>query len=417
MKILFTADNHLADASWVGRPILGDAYFAAEQVADIAIARKVKVVGVAGDFLDKRRNNSRAVAVMRQMAARLKKADIDVLFVQGQHDQSDPPWLSLCPGARHLDRGFLGPVYGLDYLPGEQLGAAVADARPSCPILMCHQMWAEHAPHGAEPDGSIEELIPKHIKVVVSGDIHAHLIKEIRTKAGHKVKFISPGSTCMQDIAESDQKKVVILDTDDYSHEVVALKCRPCVKARSVASAHDLDKLLRELPSLVADAEEETKGWPEEIQRPLLRVKYVRSMPEVEDVVRELLGTRVHYFFDYVQEDGADDASAYTGAAWKGRAREILLQCLDEEFEGQTDTEAYRLARELLDNDAEHAREVVNRWYQKLCTSTTPPSSTSGPTDASPSGPPTTPSPEARSGSSAPTAPASRRSSRASTRA
>src|SRR5215471_16425386 len=88
----FVGDHH-SGGGYVNRGI-DDSQFSMAQVKDWAVANKVELVALLGDYADKQRNRSSAIVPLRTQLEQIRDAGIDVGFIQGNHDFDSPPWLS-----------------------------------------------------------------------------------------------------------------------------------------------------------------------------------------------------------------------------------------------------------------------------------------------------------------------------------
>ena len=79
-KLLVTSDWHLSDRIWKHRPIEGDSYAACHYICDWAFENEVTHVIIAGDILDKQRNNSTAIHHLTTNLELLTDAGIKVYF-------------------------------------------------------------------------------------------------------------------------------------------------------------------------------------------------------------------------------------------------------------------------------------------------------------------------------------------------
>jgi len=371
MSILFVGDMHLDDACWPSRPLFFDAYQVLPQILAIVKRKKVKKIVLCGDVIDRKRINSRAFKELRRFIASCRSITGDqecVYFVQGQHEVSDPPWATLC-GGTHLHRQLIKcdggvTLYGLDYTDTELLRGALESIPSAANLLVCHQMWAEHKPFGPEPDDSLVN-VPTNIKTVVSGDIHRHLLKKIDRGGKGKdiLKFLSPGTTCMQDIAEEEVKHVWLFEKNLFTK--IKLRTRHVIRLRRcVTEQHAIDalkKLHLDLGNYTAPKRRFT--YDKDIEKPIVDVEYDKALEDFEDRVRAIAQDRAHLFFRYFYAD-VPEGEFVTSVEWKSKAAEAIRQALNEETE---DPEVRMLVMELIarkERTEEKLKPFLNRYLE-----------------------------------------------------
>jgi len=298
MTIILFGDSHLDLHKWADRPTLaGDSFCSFRQIVDLSIAKEASAVIAAGDLIDIRLPGSGVVMFVREQLQRLNKHGIQFCYIQGQHDYADPPWLSsIDQNTIHMDKKLIEiegiRFYGLDWRRSNELAEDLKNIPSKTQILVAHQVWSEFMGEGRS-EGSWDQ-IPEHVKVLFTGDFHeTHVLK---TERGLRV--ISPGSTNLRKVNENTDKFVFILTRKNrqwrwHKHK---LQTRRKLK-RTVMSADDLrhfkatiggalDKLAVEL----AD-----EGYPEEIRKPILYVKYDATLDCIGDIM-EAVGDKAHLF-------------------------------------------------------------------------------------------------------------------------
>ena len=298
--ILATADWHVRknDQVWVRRPeIVGDVSFGIQQVLNIAKANDIKHLVMAGDNLEERLQQSDAMELMRKTIDELDIMRCKLYFIDGQHDRSSPPWLeAIHRWPEHL----IEPVdiegvtiFGLDYCDPSSVAATLA-AAPPCDILFTHQVWKDFM--GEERGDAKFEWIPSHVKMIVTGDYHQHLM---RTIGGRTV--VSPGPLCAQDLSEINPKGVVIIN-DDLSIESVPLRTRQ-IHSEWIRTVEDLEKFVagwKDNPFRPSQ-----NNVPANIARNILRVHYLVDIPDARKRIENVVNSDVHLFLDPVKSVSA----------------------------------------------------------------------------------------------------------------
>lgn len=234
-----SADWHTDRRSWSRHPsATGDSLYALKQIVDVMVQYDCALIG-AGDLFDVADPESYVVHSVLELVESLPK---ELLFVQGQHERSDPPWLSLSKKAIHL--------HGKSYKLGELLFAGwdycpdfskVHDELPECDILVTHQVWQEFMHRSVGCTGKLAAL-PDRIRTVITGDFHKTKVLHVPREHGVPVMVISPGSTHCR--AVNEQKgKVVGLLRNNRSITWVDLDCRPIVEHK-IPNNETLDWIL-----------------------------------------------------------------------------------------------------------------------------------------------------------------------------
>lgn len=306
---VFAADTHLADRLWTSRDMTGDAYASFAQLVDAALKYRVPLV-LAGDIFDSHVNRSRAVTFAYGQLDRLHAAGLEAWYVNGNHDQSDPPWLDAHPAARHLhlDTVKLGPftAWGLDYTPAPLLQVALAQAPDGITMAVCHQPWLEFRKGGGGAHGSFADVCKAHR--LFTGDLHEYKWLTAVNRGGRPMEVLSPGSTCLTSVDEADDVKTASVWMDDGSWRRLKLKTRRrlIVDAADEAGLGAHLALLDKRLAAVADA---TRGYDERVRRPILWVRYPWHVPDVRERVAAAAGDRAWLFFRELSPDEGPESS------------------------------------------------------------------------------------------------------------
>lgn len=363
--IVFFADAHLADGAWQGRDIRGDAYFSFSQIIDHALKIQAAAVVSAGDLVDRQRNRSAPISFLLQHLARLDAAGIPFLYVQGQHDWDDPPWLAGVRSTVWLDRKIFDladgtRLYGLDYRHRDELAALLA-AIPSpatgdkaIDILVAHQTWAEIADSDEIAQGSAAGL---PVGVVVSGDYHQPL-----SWPGPPVVY-SPGSTCLQSIDEP-QDKFFLIRKADGAWATKRLRTRAVLGPIPLLAQPDVDDFVKTVDAYVRAAIEDSlpRKMPEELRKPILRVECAAALhAEARPRVEAALGDQAHLFWKPLPED-REESQTEEEAPPIADLREAAVRLLDKEVNANEFPQAHALCNTLLSTSPEAAPATIRRW-------------------------------------------------------
>ena len=87
MKFIHVADLHLGYEQYNLRERMVDFASAFKQVVDFAINKKVDFVLISGDLFDKRDINADTLEQADVLINKLKKANIKVIAIEGNHDK------------------------------------------------------------------------------------------------------------------------------------------------------------------------------------------------------------------------------------------------------------------------------------------------------------------------------------------
>lgn len=333
-QLLAFADLHLQWGAWRRRRTLyGDSFFAWRQVVDLAVSgarldgRPVKAVLAAGDLIDTDTPDDFIVRLILDGLARLEAAGVRFLFVRGQHetvrgrrvehitrvadslglDHVPTSFFGLSRWAEDVDLrvvpvaldGAVVTVAGLDYRPPAEFREACR-VLPPADVLLTHQVWEEFVPTG---EASFAAL-PHPYRVVVTGDFHSHLDREVRPG----VRVLSPGSACLQAVDEDPDKRVFVLHSD-LSAESVPLLCRP-VGSAVVKTAADVAVVVRTLDEVPAHP-----GIPAHVRVPVVRCRIPAGAEAgVAAALEAAVGDRAHLFVD-VDDPAGPEAAADPAAA------------------------------------------------------------------------------------------------------
>ena len=347
---VFCADLHLEDGAWSTRPaIYGDAYYSFEQIVDYCIAQKLPLI-MGGDILERKQNLARPIAKLCAGLTRMQQAAVRAYYIQGNHEYDrNAPWLSIHPWPRHLhDSGVqlhdVG-IWGLDWLPKGDIQTALQEVPADTDILITHQVWKDFMGNVGRTECELTDV--HHVGIVLAGDFHVTKTIKAVNAQGNPVQMLSPGSTAMQDIGESPEKSFfVISKTDDGQivFEQQSLKTRQFLKY-TVETQEELDDLCSgQLMAAIDEAVAQAKadGVPEYIQKPLVRVKFNKQLPDAYLRLLTAAGEAAHMFCDAL----ADKARERPASSSRATVSNTLLSALEDLL--GPGTEEYKLAASLV---------------------------------------------------------------------
>lgn len=356
---VFCADLHLEDGAWTTRPgIYGDAYYSFRQIVDYCIEHKLPLI-LGGDVLEKKSNLARPIAQLCAEMDRMERADVPLFYIQGNHEYDrNAPWLSVHTWPVHMHWGSFDingvKVFGLDWLPRGEIQHAFTQAPSDTDILVTHQVWKDLMGNVGRTECELTDV--HNVQTVLAGDFHVTKIVESVNAQGKPIRMLSPGSTCMQDMGESPEKFFFVIGRNTATSAIewapVNIKTRALISYR-VETHEELDdicagKLVREI---IAAAEAAVANdLPAEIQKPLVRVKFDKHLPDAYLRVVTCVGEQAHLFCEAITEKNLRQ----TAAPRDGVKNDLLTAVSD--LIGDTNS-AYKLAAALLAAE-DPAREI-----------------------------------------------------------
>lgn len=300
---VFCADLHLADGAWTSRPgIYGDSYYSLQQIVDYCIAQNLPLV-IGGDVLDVKRNSARPIQKLCQAMSQMAAANLPVYYIQGQHElDRNVTWLSVHPWPQNVNKQQFTvngvKLYGIDWLPRGDIQTAFQEAPADTDMLVCHQVWKDLMKNIGRPECCLNDV--HNVRYVLSGDFHVTKIEHSTNAQGGPIQIISPGSTCMQDISESAEKFFFVVTSNgaEFEFTQVPLKTR-AMRGYTVTEAHELDDLCA--GGFAADITGMLDSTlPAEINKPLVRVKFDKRIPDAFLRINTAVGDAAHLFCDAI---------------------------------------------------------------------------------------------------------------------
>jgi hypothetical protein len=205
---------------------------------------------VLGDITDVRHPDAETVGYLMDIIDDLVKNGINFYFLQGQHELNRVrPWASCHRRAICLNRLALQVnnirFYGIDFQPMGELQDELAKLPTSTDVLLAHQVWKERmgglrTAENRPSEGAFAEI--PIVKMVISGDFHAHKMTKHKGKDGQELLAVSPGSTYLKALDEDPSKYFYVLH-DDLSLKSIKIPTRPVWRTR-VGTAENLDKYI-----------------------------------------------------------------------------------------------------------------------------------------------------------------------------
>lgn len=316
---VFCADLHLEDGAWSSRPgIYGDAYYSFDQIIDYCIEHKLPLI-MGGDILEKKQNLARPIAKLCAGLTRMQEAGIKAFYIQGNHEYDrNAPWLSIHPWPAHIHEKTTlingATVYGLDWLPRGEIQEALQRLPDGVDILITHQVWKDFMGNVGRTECELTDV--HKVQHVLAGDFHITKTIESVNAQNQPICMLSPGSTAMQDIGETPEKFffVIAREFNGFSFHPQPLKTRPFLKY-TVETQEELDALCSgELSTAIETTVAQVKqaGIPEHIQKPLVRIKFNKHLPDAWLRLTTAIGEAAHTFCDPLVDSGTVKTSRAT---------------------------------------------------------------------------------------------------------
>lgn len=293
---IVAADLHLRPYTWVSHPgIAGDAYDSWHQVVDHACFYNRPLI-LLGDIFDSPTPDPLSVEHWLDGLDKLAQHNLRLFYVQGNHEAvaaGMPAWASMSRAKNAIPLHnrvimFDGvPVTGMDFQRSNTI-EEVAAGLPDASICCAHQAWLEIQRVGST-HGSIAHLLGKY-ELVMTGDYHVR--KNIQVPAGkNSVLIHSPGSTCLQSLAEPADKFATLLGFEDgkFVLEDLELKTRDFYMFE-VSLSEDIDRIAT------------TKLITTTDKMPIVRVKYAAEIPKAAERLHAAFASRSHLFLDELRQ-------------------------------------------------------------------------------------------------------------------
>jgi DNA repair exonuclease SbcCD nuclease subunit len=291
--------------------MVGDSYHSLAQIVDYCIENELPLIA-GGDLFDKPDPDPVSVNVMCREMDRMQEDGLPVYFIQGQHERvrrnlgeehGRPEWMRVHPWPTHVHGQTFeidgATFYGLDWTPKEHIEEAFDNIPDEASVLVAHQVWSEFMGGWIPSECELSMLLVRapQIKHVLTGDFHEHT--EACYPAGPDVDELtmySPGSISMRSISEPSNKCFYHFRDGNISSEPGHSMSHHNLETRhfdEVAIEHEDD--LHELSVLVNQGER-LDSLPEVIAKPLLRVAYLDTIPDVYNRIRATVGDQAYLF-------------------------------------------------------------------------------------------------------------------------
>lgn len=311
-----TSDCHLQERAWSSRQDLSnDAFHSFAYIVDYALERGLPIIG-AGDLIDKQKNASSVPGFLRRQLDICQNADspIPFYYVQGQHELQPCPWFSeisswptWLPDTGYSETSTVRVgghyLWGIDWTPAGELAAKLEEVPDTVDILVMHQVCAEFMGSITSPELDWH-MIPGNVSMLIVGDYHKqHVQLQRENAAGHPLRILCPGSTCMQSIDEPPDKSFFVI-YEDLSVESVSIPARRVLAPPVLRVIEDLDGFVESVESRIDSAVKsaEELSLPAALCKPILYVKYDWGLPDAYKRIMKAVDGRAHVFLKEIRQ-------------------------------------------------------------------------------------------------------------------
>lgn len=338
-QLVFAGDLHASRAIYASHPnMVGDSKFAFEQITDYCRERDAHLV-LLGDNFDKRFPPAEVLEWFLKCIV-----DLDVTFIQGQHDMQAPvAWLQVegNPGRVrcHLDgreecvevAGV--KLWGFDWKPRAKVEELLREVPADCDVLCMHQMLNDVM--GLTDGWNLSmEWVPEHVKLTMLGDWHG--LPQEGDVDGKQWAYT--GSSSQRSVSEPTRKSFITIASAVAPTELHAgrssgggvlggvlpygrqvLKTRPFL-LNEVRWETELKEWCSNIVGAATQRYENAKadGVPDEVARPFVALRYNVGLDGAYEDIMDAIGSSVEkgllYFHPlpnrkYVTESDTDELS------------------------------------------------------------------------------------------------------------
>lgn len=255
-KIGIISDTHLGFRQYGLEARFHDFFYAVTDAIKKLEEHGIHEILIAGDLLHMARPTARTIAGVRQIHETAKRNGTRILCIRGNHDYTEPHWVSTLEPLRSRESGTL-PV-GLWEAHDEVVtlpdSGYTVYARgfenpdlfrkiefPEADILLIHQSIKEFIGYFGGNGLCFAEMPYDKYKMIVVGDTH---VPELREHEGCLI--LSPGSTEMSSSAEPAEKYAWIYDGTDDLRKIV-LETRKVISLPTLKTEEDIVSALKEI--------------------------------------------------------------------------------------------------------------------------------------------------------------------------
>lgn len=323
ISFIVAADTHMQRLAWMSRPRLyGDAFYSFQQILHYMEDLQRPLI-LAGDVADASAIDGDTITAFMRASRLDLPDDIRIWHIDGQHDRQKHGGAPLLNSLPRFHRPCEGGIYGLT---GDQFGQLTVrfnswlapidlkrtiasynaslqtDPAEMTDVWITHQRW--YGGNGSEwhqklgyignADGDLGEV--DFCKLLISGDLHKTARVRQPRRSGGSYDALSPGSTCMQDCAESPHKFFFTVH-DDLTTTAIPLDTRPVVTWPELTDSDDLERCLEEAPDMLRNVYSGgPANRPDHIRLPIFIVKHSVGIHRAGTLLLEKLSPHAEVF-------------------------------------------------------------------------------------------------------------------------
>lgn len=309
------ADLHLRPRIWSKHPsVEGDAVLAWINLVRIVCKTPGALLILAGDIFNDNKPSGEMEYVFKRGMDALKEKGCRVVFIKGNHDDEKIHRASLF-GAEHLKDGKAIEIdgikiAGINYTRNtEALQAALAEA-PVCDYLVMHTAFRHMLGFEDMWQCSYED-VPEQVGAVLTGHIHVPSMT-------HNV--YSPGSTCVNTVAEFDPKHHGYIKIDNGKVTWHQLPGRTFL-------TFDYNENLKDIIGNL--------NIPDFPLFPVINIRYRHEEASFVEEVVELFPD--YYFLRNAYSDSISDILSTSSGGDSLNLQEVIRTSVNEYFPGQQD--------------------------------------------------------------------------------
>ena len=344
--IFLGADWHIDRRIWKSRRDMdGDTYQALDRMRQAVLSHPAehKAVILAGDIFNTRKVDGLSLMHVTKFIEDLLDADITTFFIQGNHDLDSLSALEV-QGAIPLHKQLVEigdkRVYGLDWMPREELKRTIQEEVPECDLLVLHCMFTHLVTFTNAADLELED-IPGHVGNVLVGDVHVRDIGML-PNGGF---CCSPGPLHPCNIEQHGPHGMYVWGADRLGGgDRLVINTRPITRFKVPESVEDAEEYLSSIrDSLLAQSLIPT----EEGLEPIIEIKTPTAhTARVEALEQEFKGR--FRFFIKRNNTGKILSNQELADAREGMGQMTLLGGLSAFVSIEEEPEVYTLLDELL---------------------------------------------------------------------
>lgn len=361
MKIGWLSDSHLGCLQYGLERRRSDFFIGLDNaIRDMVDNHQISVIIHSGDLIDSNRPHPQVLKDLVGLNEFLQRKLVTVYVVSGNHDRTDPHWLTVLNNKNtygfqlldyrtvdHLDNelknGTKVTICGTPYMPPEVFRQ---HRFPKADILVCHQMLREFVDYGGD---NVEMLgiadLPKGYRLIAIGDVHIHKLMEHPEEPGCWLGY--PGSTELKEAGEDGKKFWVECIVDNLNRNLTlvphSIDTRPVLR---VDLTHP-DCQTEAIDNAIVTIKRWEEAQSQDGRKPILFISHLNTLPEVMHKFKVAFDPDQYILrFDPIF---ATTARKQHGLVDEAVKETTIAEILRNEL--KTDTHLYEVASKLINQD------------------------------------------------------------------